>query len=482
MKLINSLKTDKIFNTNYKDNKYTLYLPLIICGGFFLITILLFASNIYDWHLTNPLKLYSFLISCLVALCLGYWLCMKKSNKQIAQKKLTLDLNKIIYISFGINLVTILASVYANTGSIYINVIRGITDSGAAYRASHSIASSFSTIITYISIILGPIIGVMIPIIYIYFKSLSKQAKTLGILIIILNLAIGMSQGIINSFATFAFQISLFLILYLFSIINGKSKKEKKEKILVICIIIFTFVSFITYYKIVMSNRLVADSQVKISNKKDTSKPQIEIKPTETVDEKKIDSLFNGSAQFEKATLQEKSIISILPDSIEASTSHLISYITHGYKGLSLAMEEDFTSSYGLGFSDFFRHNFLKVIGKSDLEASIYDRTYMDKIADNGWITGAVWSTFFVYPASDIGFPLTIVLVFGIGYLFALLWKDTLKNKNIFASVLFVNICIMICFFSANNLLFQTGTCFSIIIWSTLWILSKINFKLKKGK
>ena len=84
---------------------------------------------------------------------------------------------------------------------------------------------------------------------------------------------------------------------------------------------------------------------------------------------------------------------------LKSTAIYITSYLTHGYNGLGLAMEEKFTSSYGMGFSTFYRHNSLKIIGRSDLEESIYEKTYMHKINERGWFTGLVWSTFFIFPA-----------------------------------------------------------------------------------
>ena len=39
------------------------YVPLIICGGFYFFTILLFEFGAYDWNVNNKLKLYTNSIS-----------------------------------------------------------------------------------------------------------------------------------------------------------------------------------------------------------------------------------------------------------------------------------------------------------------------------------------------------------------------------------------------------------------------------------
>ena len=140
-----------------------------------------------------------------------------------------------------------------------------------------------------------------------------------------------------------------------------------------------------------------------------------------------------------------------------------------------MAMEEDFTSSYGFGFSEFLRHNISKLHPDSEFENKMYQRTYMGKIAQHyGWETGPVWSSFFIFPASDITFPGTVFLVLLIGYLFGLSWKDTLEGNNPLAAVVFFGFVTMIFFFSANNQMFQGGENFvAFVSCIILWLVSR---------
>ncbi len=486
MKIINFFKKEQQIDVEIKYAGIAKYMPLIICGGFFFVSILLFAFGPFEWNITNALKLYSFLGLSLLSLIIGYILGVKIPRKKTNSN---FDINHIIYISFILFIVVYFLNSYATTGDIFPNVIRGLFNSGEAYRTSHSITSNFSTYVIYLGILISPIISFITPLYFLYFKNLSLGSKTLGTLVIVLNLCSGIAQGVINSYATLAFQIIMFLLIYLFS--NFKEKSNKK-KLAVLILILSIGLSFLVYYKTVMGNRLIKDSESTIvesdSINKSDGKNDSQINNNtqtnnkeETINNKKEEenisdsNMFNGSAEYiAQSKLKEKHIFSFLPDAIEGSANHLTSYITHGYKGLSLALDKDFTSSYGLGFSDFFRHNLLKVIGKTEMEEEIYQRTYMYKISQDGWVAGNVWTSFFVYPASDIGFSLTVVLIFAIGFIFSLSWRDTLESKNIFSAVLFMNLCMVICFFCANNVYFQNGGSFlTISSMFILWILSR---------
>ncbi len=68
-----------------------------------------------------------------------------------------------------------------------------------------------------------------------------------------------------------------------------------------------------------------------------------------------------------------------------------------------------------------------------------------------------VWSTFFVHPASDIGFPGVIVLMALIGFALGLSWRDTLERRDPLAAGVFFHLCILVFYLPANNQLFQGG-------------------------
>ena len=498
MKLINFFKSDNQINPIIEYTGITKYMPLFVCGGFFLITIILFAIGPFNWNITNTNKLYTFLIFSFIFLCLGYILGVKL---KIRKTDSNFNINHIIYVSFFLFIICYVLNVYSTTGKIFPDVINGLINSGEAYRTSHEINSTLTMYLIYAGILLSPLTSLITPLYFIYFKNLSITSKILGTTVLVLNLFLGIAQGVINSYALLAFQICMFLIIYLFS--NFK-KKTYKNIISVVLIILTISASFLVYYRVVMSNRLIEDAkgETQTNNKDSANNDKIneennvdttnnnDSSNNDKINEENIDDTTNNndiikdqinnmydlsSEYITQASLKDKHLYSFLPDSIESSLNHIVGYVTHGYKGLSIALDCDFTSSYGLGFSDFFRHNLLKIMGKTELEEQIYQRTYMYKITQNGWATGNVWVSFFVYPASDIGFPLTIILVFGIGILFSLSWRDTIESKNIFAAVIFMNFCMIICFFCANNVYFQNGGPFlTIISMSILWIISKL--------
>jgi len=304
----------------------------------------------------------------------------------------------------------------------------------------------------------------VIPITLLFWPKLSTTAKVMGVTTIILSFLLGISQGINKSCADITAQIVLVLMILFFS--NNHKGSKIFYRLKIISLIILMCSLFFAYNITIMRNRITTD---------------ISLPDDFEITTKELNASIDAYSTFGSAVINDQNIIlKLIPDELESSVVYLLSYISHGYKGLSIALDQNFTSSYGLGFSDFFRRNISKLFDQPNFEDVVYSRTYMAKTTKLDWPVGLVWSTFFVYPASDISFYGTIALIFLIGYLFALSWKDALKTHNPFAIVAFNGFCMMIFYFSANNQMFQSGenfVGFSVVL--LLWFISRLMLKRK---
>ena len=479
-KLINFRKTKKPEKSIFDFKGINKYLPLIIGAGFFLFTILLFIFGPYDWHINNETKIYSFLVFALLFLILGYIIAIKYSK--VYKQTKYININKVLTTSIIVFILIYIPTVYIRTGKIYPDIMTGIFNSGYAYSISHS---SNGTLVEYVRILLSPFIVMVTPLVILYYKNLNKFNKIMGITCIILTLFLGIACGITKQFADFIIQVFIFASLLFFSPDNVKSWKQK---LLITLFVSCAILSFVLYYKTIMTNRVSTDiakesniirqEDIKKSDQKDNiiKEENVDAKQKDIIkekisdiDQKEVNTKMEAYASFGYATLKDNyPIVNNLPNSIKNAVLYLSSYITHGYKGLSFAMEKDFSTAYGLGFSEFLRHNVSRLFGK-EFEDIIYSRTYMSKIEKNGWYTLDVWSSFFIYPASDIGFVFTLILMIFIGFAFGYSWKDTLITGNIFAAVSFFNLITLIFYLSANNQLFQTGEAF--VSSSTVFII-----------
>src|ERR1035437_786436 len=126
-------------------------------------------------------------------------------------------------------------------------------------------------------------------------------------------------------------------------------------------------------------------------------------------------------------------IVRPLPDELKVPAVVLISYLTQGYYGLYLSLEKPFVPMFGVGNSMFLYFNASKITGMKEIE----NMPYPIRIGEDGWDGYGQWSTIYPWIASDVSFPGTILVVFLIGYFFALSWIDTLKGSNPYAVAVF---------------------------------------------
>ena len=464
--MIDKIKKFSVGNVNnnllFQFTGIIKYIPLIVCGGFFLLTIFIFAFGPLDWSIENPYYLYGFLFFCCIALILGYLLAIKKGKTETY--KINLDINKILIICASVYFIFYIPTLLTTTGKWYPDIVTGLMNSGIAYKLSAYYSLHSSHLVMYLRILFSPLMIMVIPITLLFWPKLSTTAKVMGVTTIILSFLLGISQGINKSCADITAQIVLVLMILFFS--NNHKGSKIFYRLKIISLIILMCSLFFAYNITIMRNRITTD---------------ISLPDDFEITTKELNASIDAYSTFGSAVINDQNIIlKLIPDELESSVVYLLSYISHGYKGLSIALDQNFTSSYGLGFSDFFRRNISKLFDQPNFEDVVYSRTYMAKTTKLDWPVGLVWSTFFVYPASDISFYGTIALIFLIGYLFALSWKDALKTHNPFAIVAFNGFCMMIFYFSANNQMFQSGenfVGFSVVL--LLWFISRLMLKRK---
>lgn len=149
-------------------------------------------------------------------------------------------------------------------------------------------------------------------------------------------------------------------------------------------------------------------------------------------------------------------------------------YATHGYYGMSLALQEDFTTTFPFGNAPALKPLADLLVGPEYLE-----RSYPNKIDRRGWDNGLRWSTAYTSWASDISFWLVPFVMFFVGLITALAWKDAVMGGSLLASAVFSFMATMSLFLSANN---QVGIALDSLLafqfLTLLWLVSR-KFKIK---
>ncbi len=163
--------------------------------------------------------------------------------------------------------------------------------------------------------------------------------------------------------------------------------------------------------------------------------------------------------------------IRYLPLEAQSGFIALASYLTQGYFALYLSLDKPFVPMFGVGNSMFLFNNMAKLTENDDIKRMPYP---MRVQAEDGWDAYGNWSSIYPWLASDVSFPGTIVVVFLIGYVFALSWLDTLQGTNPFAVAAFTQFLLILAYFCASNICLQTGENL-VSFWATmvLWSLTR---------
>lgn len=421
----------------------TRFVPLLVCGGFVLATVLLLLVGPLDWHLESPVRVYGFLAAAMGALVAGYLAATLRQRSKDATDgaayRPRFDASALVIIGGTVFLVLYLPTVHATTGKWYPDVWAGLTDTGAAYATSKDLAESGPKLVLYLRMLVAPLTIVLLPLTLYFWPRLSLAARWVGGACALLGLVLTMAQGINRGVAELCANVVLFLVLVATAALARRDWSRVAKCAFGSVLIIGLFAA---YYSTTIGNRVAADF-ARDNRYADSAKDR-------------ADQL-RKTAELSTATEREDSpYFFLLPAPAEPMGVVLDSYLTHGYRGLDLAMQEPFEPTWGLGFSEFARHNITKVVGGPELEETIDDRTYAGQI-DKRWPVGQLWATFYIHPASDIGFPGTVLLMGLIGFLFGLSWRDTLVRRDPLACTVFFYLCIAVIYLPANNQLYQGG-------------------------
>jgi len=409
-------------------------------GGLFAFTILVTAIGPIDWRFDNAAEVYGFLLACLLALTAGYVLSVRSRPRAApVTHASTIPASLLVVVGAVLYLLLYPLAVHDATGQWYPDVYRGLVHSGQAYAAKTSAQEHLTQYAVYLGMIVSPVTIGVIPLTLFFFPRLSRTARVLGLLVLVLSLALGVAQAINQDVGEICGYVVLFLVVV--AATARGSRRERWTRVARCGVAAaLTGVIFLSYYSVVIHNRVatdVADSQGSVAAQ--STDDAMNDYALHSLGERRDDSLFYRTVP---APLQGRAVM-------------LSSYLTQGYKGLSLAMDSPWRPTWGLGFSIFVRHNVSRVLRLD--ENRIEARTYEGEIDARGWTAGAQWSTFFIHPASDITFPGVVVLMGVIGFAFGLSWRDTCVRRDPLACVVFFYFSLLLFYLSANNQLYQQG-------------------------
>ncbi len=440
---------------NRKNYKRFKMLPLKLVVLYLVFTVVLYMAGPFAWKTYEPAIFYMLLLLYLVFLIIGY-IC-GAGSKQCTELTWTdfkeKTLIKMLAPLTILNCVVIFINLLRNYGfatfevvSLLKNMITNILHMGEGYnQIQEMIASNISgdvllggrimSLINYVWDFIG--FNILLLDIY-YFRKLKRIAKVFALISItetvLFFLSIGTNIGV--------FRVILAIVIFkVDQIMNGGNNKSfsRAGKRKMFYFTAMAGIVVVVYFVITMKSR---------------------------------GGILNWDQSFYNVggiSLNRDSIFfKILPEALYIPLISISSYLTQGYYGMSLCMRVGWRPMFGLGSS----MGLVNLV--TEYIQDINSLTYQFRIQEEfGWDSRVQWASMYTWFANDVGFMGVVIVMFLVGYLLALVFRDSLTTDNPFAKILMVYLALMCIFIPCNNQVLQsTYTLFSFITALAAWIVT----------
>lgn len=467
------------------QQKGTLLLPIRLTIVYLAFSIFVYIVCPFNWEAPKPILFYSLLLLYMGAVWLGYHVGMsRRSNQSFALSPIMTDkLIQVVSLMTALSCILYVINIFRDYGFSSFDFVGlckqmwlGIQNPGFGYafhaerllssvQGSDVVGGYVVTLINYIwSFVELPAVILSL----LYFRRLKLYAKICTVLYIALTLIFYLSIG--TNIRVF----HVYLLIELPAIVTVLSQSyqkqlNRKNVLRFIISMILGLLLMAGYFTWMMVSRgginryedpsyNVGGVSIDIGNEDPETPP--ETPPENPPEEQPVPP--------ETTPAVPKPSIKVPPILMKFWIS-FSSYFTQGYHGMSLALTEPWTPMFGFGNS-MFVVNFV-----SEHFFDIDQYTYQMKIErDYGWDSDIHWASMYSWLANDVSFYGVILVMFFIGFVLALIYRDAVTTNNPFAKAGIFYFILMLLFIPCNNQIAQNPyTLFSFVFVIFSWVLSK---------
>jgi hypothetical protein len=404
--------------TRLEWGKRVRLLPAVLILGYLSFTVLVFRFGPWWFPPVNNFTLYLFLACAHGALLAGY---VSAAHGRARGFGWRLTPGRLIAVAVAANLAVLLPTAAFRTGSLLPNILAGIENPGQAYNLSFALRRDSAPLVEYVRIAFGPFLAMLLPLTLAYWKQIGMTLRVAAVASTAGLLAIFVSMGTNKAIAD-ALLVSPAVLAA--GYYGGRLQLTWRQKAagfgaLVVCGGLFFW--FFSEGMRGRSGSTAAHGYI----------PGV-----------------RARANYEHWALRG------LPVTARIGVLGMSNYLSNGYYGLALALEQPFVPMYGVGHSRFLNRQAARLLKDEGL---LYE-SYPERVqAATGWDAYVMWATIHPWIASDVGFPGAVLVVFLIGRYFAQAWLDSLRGANPFAIAMLGQFVIMLFYFCANNQCLQDG-------------------------
>jgi hypothetical protein len=425
-----------------------LLFPIIFFELYLNFTVVWFAIGPCEWEVENPLKLYGFLILAHLALLLGY---LSAIRRQPMGYRVPLSPETLAKVSMLVAFVWagpefyIVRSDIRGIADVIAAVISGFSDLSAAYADKFNVDapqdSAVGLFITRLRMLFLVFQVLYFPLCVVYWRRLNWAWRIGFLVVLLLDAAKWVMIGTTKGIADISLSLPWLLLVAKPSLLSRLNLKKAPiyGAVAMACFSVF-FVFF---------------TRAKLGND--------------------VERLSNISYDPDSPIYSRPGFLLMSPLTSwqQHGVAYLSSYLTQGYYALGMCLDEPFVWCYGLGHG-YFTAEASRRFFPPDY---ILNRTYPARIEESqGYAMWVHWHSIYPWIASDVTFPGTLVVVFLIGRVFALLWLDGIRGENPVAIGLFYLFILLLYYFPANSQV--TGFAFQAI---PFWLLL-IAWPLTRGR
>ena len=461
------------------SNTAAYLLPIRLTMIYLIASVLIYAFGPFEWVTYTPVLFYALLVLYMIALWLGYRVgLMRHFSHAIEWKDVYTDkamtlLSVLVVMNFAVYAVNIFRDYGLATfdfPELLKQMAIGIKNPGLGYnlrlerleifQGTDVIGGTAFSLFNYLwAFVRYPILIFSM----LYFGRMRFYGKIFTVINLIVTVLFYLSIGTNIDF----FQV--FLLLELAPILSAFSSWHKgdltKKKVLKLLACIMAGLVLVGCYFTWM---MVSRGGVNSYDQPDYNISGIPLgdnvlgTPPETLDS--TDST-SSSEQLSKPSHTGTRV----PPIVMKFWVSFASYFTQGYYGMSQGMTLPWTPMFGVGNSMFL---------VDFISEHIYDIdqfTYQVKIEDAyGWESDMRWHSMYTWLANDVSFYGVILVMFLIGILFAMMFKDAITTNNPFARASVFYFILLALFIPCNNQLAQRAdTMLSFLLLVACWLLTK---------
>lgn len=405
------------------------YLPLTFFLTYLGLTVALFAFGPWDWPIQDGTKLYLFLFAAHLSLAIGYLSAARSRARGYRGRWRT---TQLVLLASVVSLLLLWPTAAFRSGTWLPDIAAGITSPGEAYARANEARDIGTPTIEYVRFFAGPILILVLPLTVFYWSELPRTARMLGTISVLGVVMMFVAIGTNKALADF---VLLMPWLVLAGAASGRLHLGRMKSVTITIVMGGLFLLFLLFFAETQYTREGSSSKYGL------------------ISAAGVNANYDGP------------IIRRVPDLAAVGILGITNYAGIGYYALYLSLDEPFVPTFGFGNSYFTLRQVQRVTG----DQSFGRRPYPMRIERRGWDAYGLFSSIYPWIASDLTFPGTLVFVFLIGRLLAIVWHDTLLGENPLAVVVFSQLLIMLYYFPANNQLLQSGEGYSAFWITLLW-------------